>query len=388
VTAKRARARGAALVVIGFIGLALSPPDFDLTRLSSGGNVYFTAQYYGRVVDSAESLDGGLTTVNLAQTLQGLPVKTLLTNGKFQGNDRRDFSGEMVAQASFAIAPLLHTEARSRALVIGFGTGTTTRVLDESGFAHIDVAELSGDIVTLADRHFSTINHGVIHRPNVALHVTDGRNFLLLDRHTYDLVSIELSSIWFAGAANLYNDEFYALVEPRLSTHGVLQQWVQLHRLSHRDIMSILVTLKRRFPKTWVYFLGKQGIVVACKHDCAPHPQAIARLLEEQRLQETLSVFSNGLRSVLYGRLLTPEGLDTILSTYERETGLTDQMLLATDDNLYLEYSTPRGNVRDYDESILDNETFLARERPRSPYEGTYLSATDVPARTVRAQVR
>jgi predicted membrane-bound spermidine synthase len=380
VAEKRERTYFGALVASGVVGLLVLPPNFDLTRLSSGGNVYFKPQYYGQVIDATESLDGGLTTVALSQDGHGNPIKTLLTNGKFQGNDRRDFSGEMVAQTSFAVAPLLHTEARNRALVIGFGTGTTTRVLDEAGFAHVDVAELSGDIVTLADRHFSTINNGVIHRPNVQVHVTDGRNFLLLDRHQYDLISIELSSIWFAGAANLYNDEFYALVEPRLSAQGILQQWIQLHRLSHRDIMSILTTLERRFPKSWIYFLGKQGIVVACKHDCAPNPKAIARLLEEERLKTTLSVFPNGLRSVLYGRLLTPDGLKAILLDYQRENGLTEEALLSTDDNLYLEYSTPRGNVREYDDSIYDNELFLARKRPLSPYEATQLSLDDVPA--------
>ncbi|MGC4067849.1 MAG: fused MFS/spermidine synthase [Polyangiaceae bacterium] len=368
------------LVVAVGVALYLSPPSFDLTRLSSGGNVYFKPQYYGRVIDAAESLDGGLTTVALSHADSATPVKTLLTNGKFQGNDRRDTSGEMMAQTSFAIAPLLHTSARQRALVIGFGTGTTTRVLDEAGFRHVDVAELSGDIVNLADKHFATINQHVVHRPNVHVHVTDGRNFLLLGRQRYDLVSIELSSIWFAGAANLYNDEFYALLEPRLSEHGVLQQWVQLHRLNHRDILTILVTLKRRFPKTWLYFLGKQGIIVACKHDCSPNTAAIERLLGEKRLEKSLAVFPNGLRSVLYGRLLTPEGLEAVINDYVRSTGTAEAELISTDDNLYLEYSTPKGNVRDYDESIFDNERFLARRRPLSPYESTHLSLADVPS--------
>jgi spermidine synthase len=350
-----------------------------LTRLASGGNVYFKPQYYGQVIDAAESLDGGLTTVTLAHAGANTPVKTLLTNAKFQGNDRRDSSGEMVAQTSFAVAPLLHTDARGRALVIGFGTGTTTRVLDEAGFAHVDVAELSGDIITLADRHFSTINNHVIHRPNVQVHVTDGRNFLLLDRKKYDLISIELSSIWFAGAANLYNDEFYALVEPRLTQNGVLQQWIQLHRLSHRDVMSILITLKRRFAKSWVYFLGKQGIIVACKHDCSPNPQAIDRLLNEPRLTNTLSVFPSGLRSVLHGRLLTPDRLDALIADYLRSSGQSEHELRSTDDNLYLEYSTPKGNVREYDDSIADNEQFLARFRPDSLFYATRLLPQEVP---------
>jgi spermidine synthase len=300
-------------------------------------------------------------------------VKTLITNGKFQGNDRRDFSGEMVAQSSFAIAPLLHTAERNSALVIGFGTGTTTRVLDEAGFQHVAVAELSSDIVALADRHFSTINYGVIHRPNVHVHVTDGRNFLLLDRHRYDLISIELSSIWFAGAANLYNDEFYALVEPRLTAGGVLQQWVQLHRLSHRDVMSILVTLRQRFPRVWLYFLGKQGVLVACKSDCPPNSETIRQLENAPRLKATIALFNTGLDGVLRGRMLTPDGLDRLIADYHNDTRLALSELVSTDDNLYLEYSTPKGNVREYDESIADNEAFLGRYRAASPFDATQL---------------
>jgi len=367
------RASWAALVAAVCFGLLLQPPEFDLTRLCSGGNVYFMPQYYGNIIDHAESLDGGLTAVALSRDAAGSPMKTLLTNGKFQGNDRRDNSGEMVAQSSFAIAPLLHTAQRDRALVIGFGTGTTARVLDEAGFGHVAVAELSGDIVSLADRHFSTINHQVIHRPNVQVHVTDGRNFLLLDRHRYDLVSIELSSIWFAGAANLYNDEFYALVEPRLNEGGVLQQWVQLHRLSHRDIMSILVTLRQRFPRVWLYFLGKQGVLIACKSDCLPNAENLRKLERSARLSPTLAIFGDGLNGVLRGRMLTPDGMDHLIADYLKETRQLQTDLVSTDDNLYLEYSTPKGNVREYDESIADNEDFLARYRARGPFEGTRL---------------
>ncbi|HMA95556.1 MAG TPA: fused MFS/spermidine synthase, partial [Polyangiaceae bacterium] len=367
------RRRWFGLVATTLVVLLVQPPEFDLTRLSAGGNVYFKPQYYGRVIDHAESLDGGLTAVAITYESSRNPVKTLLTNGKFQGNNRLDSSGEMMAQTSFAIAPLLHTAQRDRALVIGFGTGTTTRVLDEAGFRHVVVAELSGDIISLADRHFAAINHGVIHRPNVHVHVTDGRNFLLLDRERYDVIGIELSSIWFAGAANLYNDEFYALVEPRLTERGVLQQWIQLHRLNHRDVISILVTLRQRFPRIWLYFLGKQGILVACKQDCMPSSEAIDRLHAAERLRDTLSVFDHGLHSVLNGRLLTPEGIDRLIDDYRNSTKYSVNDLLSTDDNLYLEYSTPRGNVREYDESIADNEAFLARFRAHNPFEATHL---------------
>ncbi len=375
---RRRAAPGVAL--LGLTGtLLLQPSEFDLTRLASGGNVYFKPQHYGTVVDHAESLDGGLTTVTRSPMRGGQWVKTLLTNGKFQGNDRRDFSGELVAQSAFALAPLLHTPHRERALVIGFGTGTTTKVLHDAGFGRLDVAELSADIVQLAHRHFGAVNGGVAAEPDVFVHVTDGRNYLLLDRGRYDLVSIELTSVWFAGAANLYNDEFYRLVEPRLTEHGVLQQWIQLHRLNERDITTILGTITRRFARVWLYYLGKQGIIVACQHDCSPHPQAVTRLLNTDTLQPTLALFEGGLGQILDARLLDDAALRALIRATKERMGLLPQDLISTDDNLVLEYSTPRGNVYGYDESLDRNLRFLSAFRPGSPWRGTRLGPSDVP---------
>ena len=116
------------------------PSHWNYDDLATGSNVYFSSQRWGKVVDHAESVEGGLTSV--AKNSMG--VSTLLTNGKFQGNDST--GGEMVAQESFALFPLLHTSARDTALVIGYGTGMTTRVLHESGFKQVDVAELSRDL--------------------------------------------------------------------------------------------------------------------------------------------------------------------------------------------------------------------------------------------------
>ena len=344
-------------------GIAILPQNFDFTRLTSGGNVYFRHQGYGTVIDHAESLDGGLTTVALSRKRNGTLVHTLLTNGKFQGNDRRDSSGELVAQSSFALAPLLHTTRRGRALVIGFGTGTTTRVLSDAGFRRVDVAELSADMVRLANQHFSSVNGGVAGRANVHIHIADGRNYLLLDRGRYDLITIELSSIWFAGAAALYNDEFYQLVADRLAPGGILQQWVQLHHLSKRDVVTILATAQRRFPNVWLYFLGKQGIIVACRESCPPSASALRKLDSTPSLGSTLALFGGSVSPILDARLLDPSDTRTLIDDFAHTQGLNPARLISTDDNLELEYSTPRGNVRDYDQSLQDNLGFVGAYR-------------------------
>jgi predicted membrane-bound spermidine synthase len=343
----------AALVVLAF---AVQPRALDYTALASGANVYFRAQLWGDIIDHAESVDGGLTSVAARGVEGGGQVRTLLTNGKFQGNNAT--GGEMKAQAGFALAPLLHVPQRERALVIGYGTGGSAHTVQAAGFRELDIVELSADVVRLADRHFPEVNHGVTGRPGVRLHVTDGRNFLLLQPHSYDLISMEISSIWFAGAANLYNREFYRLAKARLAPGGVLQQWVQLHHIRTEDVLYVLGSVRSEFRFVWVYLLGDQGIIVAT-NDAQARPSAehVRRLSEAPGLKEVLALYGGRLDEVRESVLIDPRGLDHLLAV----AGVAPERWVATDDNLVLEYGTPKGNALDGAESMRHNVATLQR---------------------------
>ncbi|MFN0316454.1 MAG: fused MFS/spermidine synthase, partial [Burkholderiales bacterium] len=191
--------------------LLAQPNSFDYDKLATGSNVYFFPQAWGRVIDHAESVDGGLTSVAVQEFKDHPPIRTLLTNGKFQGNDAN--TGEMQAQLGIALSSLLHTSHRESALAIGYGTGVSARTLHEAGFKQLDVVDLSADILRMANKHFASVNDRVTEKAGVSTYVTDGRNFLMLQERRYDLIGMEISSIWFAGAASLYNQEFYKLVK-------------------------------------------------------------------------------------------------------------------------------------------------------------------------------
>ena len=367
VAAATSRRRGKSWIAVGVAAALLlaQPRAFDLRRLASGSNVYFEPDRIdGTVVGHAESLDGGLTTVVRSR---GGGRVTLRTNGKFEG----DNSGEMRAQVAFALDALLHAAGRDRALIIGFGTGATTSAVQRAGFAHVDVAELSADILALADRYFRTVNHGVLHAPEVVTHVTDGRNYLLLTPDRYDLIAIELSSIWFAGAASLYNREFYASARAHLAPAGVLQQWMQLHHIRPEDIVSILATVRAEFPKVWLYVTGGQGIIIACVDGCEPRRETLDRLRASSLVVDAERV--GGLGGLLQTRLLDPTSIDRLLAA-TGEPGAP--MLISTDDNLRLEYATPRGNV--LTTPIVDIVRSLYRFAPSSPLAGTRLDEADL----------
>jgi predicted membrane-bound spermidine synthase len=343
--------------------LLLTPRSFDYNSLSSGANVYFRPQGFGKVIDHAESVDGGLTTVALSE-YGGAKQLTLLTNGKFQGNDA--WEGEVKAQVGFALAPLMHVSGRDRVLVIGYGTGMSARVLHDAGFAHMDIADLSADIIRLANQHFGDLNARVSELPGVRTYVTDGRNLLLLQNERYDLVAMELSSIWFAGTASLYNRDFYELVHARLKPTGVLQQWVQLHHMRAVDLLYVLGSVRSVFRYVRLYYIGGQGIIVASNDAAAaPTTENIGKLDRTPGLKRFLSLYGNSSKVLLDTLVLDPQGVDRFLGSGGVPLGL----LVSTDDNLFLEYGTPKGNA--LDDVLEQNLKLLSNfsQRQRDPLE-------------------
>ena len=344
-------ATAAATAAAVLLALWVYPAQWDMQQLSSGANVYFTAGARGEVIDARESIQGGLTTVNRQQQAEGNgsghAVLTLLTNGKFQGNN----AGEVTAQKAFARIPLLHQPQRADALVIGYGTGNSAYTLHEQGFA-LDIAELTPDIVALADKHFADINGRVSQQQGVHMYYTDGRNYLLTQNKRYDLISMELTSIWFAGAANLYNREFYQLAKSRLKEDGVLQQWVQMHHMRAIDLLYILNTLHQEFRYVWLYVSGGQGILVASDSEKAAQLYHL-----DGRAADSIAALNEEEKALHDSLLLEPADMD-----YLAQKLRVPQFLVSTDNNLYLEYATPKGNAITYD-SLATNIDMLTKLR-------------------------
>jgi len=332
-TAGKRFAYGSALAsLLTVIGL----PAWDMKIMTNGANVYFAAAAPpDELVYVAEDVHGGLTSV----ARRG-DVLTMYTNGKFQG----DNGWEVTAQRSFAHFPSLFVTGYERALVVGLGTGTTLGTVEGYPFAHIDVAEISPAIVESARRFFSETNRNAFDDPRVSLVMNDGRNHLLLTPHRYDLITIELSSVWFAGSANLYSREFYELCRERLQKRGVLQQWVQLHHIHRRELAVVLRTLRQVFPHAALFVGGNQGIVVAATEPLVASRAALAAHDARSGVRDTLA--GARLEDLLEKLVLSGPELDRFIAESDGAG------LVSTDDNLYLEYATPKGNVLDYEASI------------------------------------
>jgi spermidine synthase len=341
-TGRLGRPLSVALGVLAALGIAAlgREPGWDRLALTAGTNVYFAPAHV--TADSAllfwhEDTRGGFTTAVRNRLPDGSSWTVLLTDGKFQGND----AGERAAQAAFALLPLVHGAGRHRALVIGLGTGQTADLVAAAGFEAVEVAELAPGIVAAARGPFAAVNHGVLDRPGVLLALEDGRNHLLRSKERYDLVSIELTSVWFAGASALYSREFYRDLRAHLADGGVVAQWIQLHHIAPEEVLSVAATLREGFPHVAMWQVGGQGVLLAAESPLRVEPGLLEALRARPVLAEALTLAAAG------GAVEDLVGRSAILTESELEARLARSpgVVINTDANRYLELSTPRHNL-------------------------------------------
>jgi len=266
-----------------------------------------------------ERIQGGFTTVVEKRTDFGTPSEklsvNLFTNGKLQGND--DQTGMVQGQqVGTALLPSLFTKHFNKALLIGLGTGQGAAVLKQLGFERLDIAELSPGIVAAVKAKFRHTNHAVLDDPTVHCSLEDGRNLLLTSADApYDLITVGLTTIWFSGATNLYSQEFYQLARRHLADDGVLQQWVQLHRIGPDEISSAIASARSVFPYVSYWSYDGAGMVLAANHPLdlqATQRERLASLLNQHGglpLKDSQDLMDR----VLQGRLLSEPGVDRMI---------------------------------------------------------------------------
>jgi spermidine synthase len=134
------------------------------------------------------------------------------------------------------------------------------------------------------------------------------------------------------------------LVRERLAKRGVFQQWVQLHHIYEQDFTAVVNTLCQVFPDVALFYGGGQGILVA---SMAPLRASHARLaeLETRASVREVEPFQRPLAALVEDVLVLNDGLRAFLAASATKAGEPVERLVSTDDNLYIEYQTPRGNV-------------------------------------------
>jgi spermidine synthase len=208
-------------------------------------------------------------------------ARILYLDGKHQADD----TGPVVQihREIGALALAVHPAPR-RVLVIGLGGGVTAGAAALDPAARLDVVELSPAVVRGAD-WFRHVNGDLLHRPNVRMHVDDGRNVLLLTKERYDAITADIIQPHHAGAGSLYSVEYFRLAREALADDGVMVQWISLRSDLHYRL--ILRTFLSVFPEASLW--GDGSLVVGSKRPLRLSAEAVERRLGEPGVREALA---------------------------------------------------------------------------------------------------
>jgi spermidine synthase len=165
-------------------------------------------------------------------------------------------------QKMLAHLPMLLHAAPRQVLVIGFGAGGTAWSLSRyAALERLDVVEFVPGVIRAA-RFFPEVNHNVLTDPRLHVTIDDGRNYLLVTPHTYDVVSVDTLDPKHAGNGNLYTQEFYELSQQVLRPGGIFVQWLPYHQVDNVSLKMIARTFQHVYPHATVWLNRFKGYTV------------------------------------------------------------------------------------------------------------------------------
>jgi spermidine synthase len=179
------------------------------------------------------------TVLYLRSDLYREPMTFRLVTGSFGMASTTVWARRYMKQ--FVYWPVALHPDPERALLISFGIGNTAKALtDTRSLTHIDVVDISRDVLEMSDIVFSDAAEHPLRDPRVRVHVDDGRFFLLTASNRYDLITSEPPPPKHSGVVNLYTREYFQLIYDRLAEGGINTYWLPVHSLLPGDTKAII----------------------------------------------------------------------------------------------------------------------------------------------------
>ena len=255
-------------------------------------------------------------------------------------------TGAMESERNQGRIPLmLHPEPRD-VFFLGLGTGITAGAATPFPVERIRICELLPEVIDLARNHFREPAQGLFSDPRVNILAEDGRNCLMAQPETYDVIISDLFTPWKAGTGNLYTQEHYRNVRQRLNEGGLFAQWLPLYQLSEGEFAIIARTMKTVFDQ-----------VVLWRGDMYPEGPIVALVgMEEGHHLDPDAIIAHG-RALADNEELPPEGvLAALLRFYvgnASQAGWPGSGPINTDNRPIIEYQAPQRQSQEDDQRFV-----------------------------------
>lgn len=253
----RVLAASAAMLAGLLVAAAVLRPPIDLGALVAAVDYRFSATPTGREPHYrylAEGRSGVISLVDYSGDLVYLQkngIKEAMLNS-------RDARKGTLAESLLAYLPSVFRPASRNAFVVGFGAGTTARLLALTELERLRVVELEPQVIeamfSIGREKFDFLND-----ERLVLEYNDARNALLLTDERYDIIVSQPSHPWLAGSAALFSREFFQLGRERLAPGGVFGQWLNLFQMDTHTLKAVLRSFYRVFPRGAVFGIRDNG---------------------------------------------------------------------------------------------------------------------------------
>ena len=337
--------RRRALAGVGFgmaaVSLAgwLVLPDWNKAVLSSGAYLY-ASFFAGRdakalmedkeILHYRDALTAAISVTRVQPPGLAKPLISLQINGKTDAS-----TGDLSTQILFAHLPTLLVSQPRSSLVIGLASGCTLGALElHPEFRQIDCVEIEPDMVRVTD-FFREWNHDCMKDSRVRMYLDDARNFVLVTKAQYEVLTSEPSNPWISGVANLFTREHFALCREHLAPNGIFCQWIPIYNLAPEDLRCIVATFRDVFPNSslWIFpSLPSDAYLIATPSPLKIDIVDLARRAARPKVRADL--VASGVTDIwdlLSGYLLGPATMEA----------LSRGARLNTDDFPLLEFSSP-----------------------------------------------
>lgn len=256
---------------------------------------------------------------------------------------------------------LLHPDPK-KVLHIGFGSGGTAWSVSRYPVEKITIAEISPSVIKKAADYFQAVNHGVLQDPRVEVVFTDGRNKVLADEETYDVILSDSIHPRFSGNGSLYTYDYYQLLKKRLKPGGLVSQWLPFYSITPQNFKMIVKSFYNVFPHTSIWFANSTinaYVIVIGKLD---NP-----MIDYANVQKKLTIpaVKDDLKEI--GCETPCKILDFFLFANEKVGEFVEQVPLHTDDNMAVEYLSGKA-LSKVVTSYLNYVSLIERRRPVHEY--------------------
>jgi spermidine synthase len=187
---------------------------------------------------------------------------------------------------------------------------------------------------------------------------TDGRNKVLADTETYDVILSDSIHPRFSGNGSLYTVDYYRLLKNRLKPGGLVSQWLPFYSITPENFKMIVKSFYKVFPNTSIWYcnntINAYVIVIGKLDNGMIDFGEMKRKLAIPRVAEDLGEIN----------CQTPYKLLDFFLFANQEVGrFVGNVPLHTDDNMAVEYLSGRALSR----SLTTYFNYISLLKHRTP---------------------